>query len=173
MSRRLRVAVFVVTMLGVLRVVAVGMQPDYEVVYDAQPPLLVCATDRCYATYHLEIGNTGGEPQVQVRIRLDAAALDDAVLKPVASAFGVRRLPLAVTDADGVRTLGVGPLAPRDRAELRFMLEVPGRDQAPDWDALRLRVEPARGDARPGSPAALTFGRVLFGMLQGVVAFLP
>lgn len=174
MSRALRMLVFVVGGLGLLGLLSVGMLPAHEVVYDAQPPLLVCPQPaRCYATYHLELGNTGSEPQPQVRIRLDAATLDGAVLRPTVMAFGVRRMPVRVTDVDGVRTLGIGPLAPRDRAELRFMLAVDGADAAPPWTALGLGIEPTKGPARPGSPAALTFGRMAFGVLRGVAALIP
>jgi hypothetical protein len=174
MSRALRIGVWVVGGLGLLGLLSVGRLPAHEVVYDAQPPVLICPrTTECYATYHLEVGNTGTEPQRHVGIRLDAGALDDAVLKPVVAAFGVRRLPLQVTDAEGMRTLGFGPMAPRDRAMLRFMLAAPGADRVPDWSALGLRVEPAAGDARPGSPAALTFGRAAFALLRGVAALVP
>jgi hypothetical protein len=173
-SRALRAVVWVVGGLGLLGLLSVGMLPAHEVVYDAQPPLLICPrTTECYATYHLEVGNTGSEPQRRVGIRLDAGALDGAVLKPAVAAFGVRRLPVQVTDADGLRTLAFGPMAPRDRAQLRFMLAVPSADRVPDWSVLGLRVEPAEGEARPGSPAALTFGRLVFALLRGVAAFVP
>jgi hypothetical protein len=173
-SRALRVVVFVVGGLGLLGVLSIGMLPDHEVVYDAQAPTLVCPrTTDCYASYRLEVGNTGSEPQARLGIRLDAAALDGAVLPPVVAAFGVRRLPVEVTEAEGMRTLAFGPMAPRDRAELTFMLRVPGAERAPDWAALGLAVEPAAGAARPGAPAALTFGRMLFGVVRAVAAFIP
>ncbi len=171
MSRWLRAAFFVAGFLGLAGLLSVAMLPDYEVHYDAQAPQLVCAAGRCYASYHLEVGNTGSEPQERVRVRLAAAALDEAVLQPRAAAFGVRRLPIEVTETDDVRTLAFGPLAARDRVALTFTLAVPER--APGWDALGLAVEPARGTAHPGSPAALTFGRFLFSAGRGLVALIP
>jgi hypothetical protein len=174
-TRGLRIAIFVMSGLGLLGLLAVVRMPDHEVVFDAQAPYLVCPTQtQCYATYRLEVGNTGTEPQSQVRVRLDAARLDAAVLKPQVRAFGVRRLPLQERDEDdGRRTLGFGPLAPRDRANLEFMLATAGPGDVPDWGALRLGVEPSRGAAHAGSPAALTFGRLLFTSLRAVVALIP
>lgn len=174
MSRALRLGVWVVGGLGLLGLLSVGMLPAHEVVYDAQPPLVMCPqASACYAIYQLEVGNTGSEPQRRIGIRLDAGALDGAVLKPVVAAFGVRRLPVEVTDDGGLRTLAFGPMAPRDRAQLRFTLAVPSADRVPGWPALGLRVEGAEGEARPGSPAALTFGRAIFALLRGVAALVP
>jgi hypothetical protein len=174
-NRWLRIAVFVMSALGLFGLLAVARMPGHEVAYDARAPLLVCPSQtRCYASYRLEVGNTGSEPQPQVRVRLDAARLDEAVLKPQVLVFGIRRLPLRAHDGDdGIRTIAFGPLAARDRATVEFMLATAGPDDVPDWATLRLGVEPARGAAHAGSPAALTFGRLLFAMTRGIAALIP
>jgi hypothetical protein len=136
-------------------------RPEQEVLYAAYTLPPTCLSSGCITIYTLTVGNTGTEDQEQVRVRLHASGLQAAILPPTVRTFGKVERPFAMSEDAGVRTYALGRLRPGDRVELSFALRT-ASPAAPSWDAILAGVDPARGTARAGDPAAISLGRLLY-----------
>ncbi len=137
--------------------------PAHEVLYTASRSPVTCYRDGCLALYQLEVGNTGRAMQPDVRLRLRAAVLP-ATLPPQVRDFGKVDRPVAVSEADGVRTYALGPLPPDQRVVLSFALLRPEPAAFPSWDDILVGVVAAEGTARPGHPAWTTLLRIWYAL---------
>jgi hypothetical protein len=136
--------------------------PKHEVLYGGAPPLVSCVASNCIFMYQIAVGNTGSEPQENVRLKLRQAVLDAAILKPTIRNFGVVDRAVQARDEDGVRIYDLGLLKPRDRVELRFTLRGAPGTAIPAADDVLLGVEPAIGEALKGDPAGTSLGRIMW-----------
>jgi hypothetical protein len=141
--------------------------PDYEVLYHANPPLPTCTTSFCLAIYTLEVGNTGSRQQSQVRIRLRSAPLSAAIMPPTVRNFGKVDRPVAVTDAEDVRTFALGSMRPGERVELTLVLRYKLGEESPSWNQVLAGVDAGQGKALSGDPAAITLGRIFVTLFGG------
>jgi hypothetical protein len=142
-------------------------QPADEVLYAAWRGPLACHSAGCVAIYTLEVGNTGREPQPDVRVALRAASLGGPPGVRVRD-FGKVDRRHTVSEAAGIRTYGLGPLAPGDRVELSVTVLRPDREGFPEWEAMLAGVEPARGRAHAGNPGWTMLLRIWYMFARGV-----
>jgi hypothetical protein len=157
------------TLLAIGLLVLVGggasifRMPEEEVLYSASPPITTCLkSGDCLFIYTLEVGNTGREAQEDVRVRLRRDVVQAAIMPLKVRSFGKVDRRFETSDADGVRTFDLGRLKAQQRVEISFVLRYPDRSQAPSWQQILVGVEAARGEVRPGDPAAVTLGRMLY-----------
>lgn len=141
-------------------------RPSHEVLYAASRSPVVCQPSSCLALYRLEVGNTGHATQPDVRLRLRAAVLDTVPVPARVQDFGKVDRSVAVTDAAGVRTYALGPLAPDRRVVLSFTLFRPDTGAFPGWDEILVGVEPAVGPALAGHPAWATLLRIWYALAR-------
>ena len=137
--------------------------PADEVLYAASGPTGTC-TDRdgCVGLYSLEVGNTGRGLQPDVRVRLQAAVVDTAVLPPTVRDYGKVDRPFHVTREGEAVTFALGPVKPDARVVVSFVLRRERREALPAWDQTLLAVEPARGSAFPGNPGGVVLLRIWY-----------
>lgn len=151
---------------GVVSVLAGGAsifsQPEYETLYGPEPPLVNCSEHGCVALYTLTVGNSGWREQENVSVRLHAAALQQEILKPRVSNFGVVPRPVRISESEPFRTYELGRLKPRDRVRMNFTLRCASRSTAPSWADLLAEVRAAQGEARAGDAAVVAAGRTFF-----------
>jgi hypothetical protein len=140
--------------------------PADEVLYAAAGPRGTCGTDGCLGVYTLEVGNTGGDVQPEVRVRLRQAVLDAAVLPPKVRDYGKFDRPVGVTRDGETVTYALGRLEPEVRVELSFVLRRDTREALPGWDDLLVAVEPARGRALPGSAPFVLLLRIWYAIAR-------
>jgi hypothetical protein len=141
--------------------------PDDEVLYATDPPITTCLTHGCTLIYRLEIGNTGRNPRRRVRVHLQTAVVDRAILPPRFRNFGKVERPVTTGDEAGIRTYDLGPVKPQQRVELQLVLQVPDRSDAPRWDEILAGVDADTGEVRRGSPAGTTFARWMYAIFGG------
>lgn len=155
--------------LGVLLLLSGGAsvfwQPAEEVLFDLQGPLAACTGSGCFMVYTLEVGNTGTEAQADVRVRLRARVLDEAVLPAAVRDFGKIERAVEVTEGDGVRSFALGRVEPGRRVEVSFTLQRAHAGSAPTWDEIFVGVEPAAGQAVRGDPASVSLARIWYRLL--------
>jgi hypothetical protein len=136
--------------LGVLMLLRGGVslfgQPAREILYHADPPLVVCSPRLCTVIYRLEVGNTGSAAQDMVTVRLRRSVVGRAILPVRGRDYGKVERPLQVRDEGEVRAYGLGRLDTRVRVELSFVLNGPGPETAVPWDRVLVGVE------APGAP---------------------
>jgi hypothetical protein len=142
-------------------------QPAHEVLYAAWRGPLTCHSAGCLAIYTLEVGNTGREPQADVRVALRVAFLGGPLGVSVRD-FGKVDRRHTVSDAAGIRTYGLGRLAPRDRVELSVVVLRPDRAGFPAWADMLVGVEPAQGAAQAGNPGATMLLRIWYMFARAV-----
>jgi hypothetical protein len=153
-------------LLGALSLIAGGASifsfPDHEVLYVAAPPMVFCTSGGCYASYGLQVGNTGSEPQDFVRVRLDRQTVAASATRPTVRAFGKVDRRARIEEAEGVRTYALPGVKPGERVEVSFLLPVASRGAAPDWSDILVGVEATRGEVKEGDPASVTLGRIFY-----------
>lgn len=127
--------------------------PADEVVYDASGPAGTCTTQHgCIGLYSLEVGNTGRKVQADVRVRLQAAVVDTAILRPKVQDYGKFDRAVRISRDGEAVVYALGPVKPDERVVLSFVLRRPLRETLPPWRDALVAVEPSRGSALPGSP---------------------
>lgn len=136
-------------------------QPSHELAFATRAPVGGCTRAGCLHRYVLVLGNTGTEALPEVRIRLRAAALARPVAPPSLTNFGLTRRSFLDTEEDGVRTLVLTNLAPRQRVQLDLNLRATSAGETLGWPDLLVEVVPSAGRAVAWDPALLQFGRVL------------
>jgi hypothetical protein len=171
MFGKLRVVRWVLAAIGAVAIWRGGAsifdQPERELVYSTRPPFGSCAQGRCVGIYILEVGNTGSSPEPRVDVRVRSKPLESALLPPEALAFGKVRRPLAVSEAEGLRTYTLADIKPGERIELRFLLSAADGASLAAWDEVLVGVENGAGAALRGDAALLTFGRWMHRLLGG------
>jgi len=141
---------------GVLVLVTGGVsifgQPHREILYQPEPPLVVCGKDGCTFLYRLEVGNSGSETQdeVVVRLRRDVVAL--AVLPVKVRNYGKIDRPVRVWDEDDVRAYALGRLESQARVEIGFALRGAPRAAAVPWSRILAGIEAPGSNVSVGSP---------------------
>ncbi|MGH7267041.1 MAG: hypothetical protein ACREMB_19645 [Candidatus Rokuibacteriota bacterium] len=156
--------------MGVLMLVggsgSIFWTPADEILYAAAGPRGACGSHGCLGLYTLELGNTGGEVQPDVRVRLRQAVLDSAVLPPKARDYGKFDRPVGVTRDGQTVTYALGEIGPEVRVELSFVLRRDTREALPGWDDVLVAVEPARGRALPGSAPFVILLRIWYSIAR-------
>jgi hypothetical protein len=137
--------------------------PAAEMLYAATGPTGTF-TDRsgCVGVYNLEVGNTGCELQPDVRVRLQAAVADTAILPPTVRDHGKVDRPFRVTREGEAVTFALGPVEPDARVVVSFVLRRERREALPAWDQTLVVVEPALGLAFPGNPGGVVLLRIWY-----------
>jgi hypothetical protein len=141
-------------------------QPADEVLYAVSRSPVACHSAGCVAVYRLEVGNTGREAQPDVRVGFRAAWLGGPLPVRVRD-FGKVDRQHTTSEAAGVRTYALGPMAPLDRVELTIIVTRAGREDFPDWEAILAGVDPARGSAHPGNPGWIALLRIWYMFARG------
>lgn len=163
MARQLR---WVLIALGVLALARGGASifshPDNEILYGTSVLPPACVSSGCIFIYTLTVGNTGTHEADHVRVHLRENVLATALLRPTVRTFGKVERPVAVSEADGIRTYGLGRLKPGERVEVSFTVQRPDRTGAPAWESTLVGVDAAHGVVRAGDPAAVSLGRLLY-----------
>lgn len=137
--------------------------PSSEVMYShARLLLKESKSGGQLASYRLNVGNTGREPQRNVRLRFSREAMDHALLAPAAYNSGVIRLPAALMSDKTSMTMDLGPMDPGQRVEVTFLLSYKQGEAPPEWEAVFLGAEPEKGKAEKGDPAMTMVGRAWF-----------
>jgi hypothetical protein len=147
--------------------VSIFSLPDNEVLYDPQPPMVVCTASGCISMYVLEVGNTGRQVQEHVRVRLRTAALRAPIMPPTVRNFGKVDRPVSVRDDGDARIYDLGRVKPQERIELQLVYRDPDRNTHRDWQQMLVSVEAAAGEVRQGSPAVTTLGRYFYAIFGG------
>lgn len=136
--------------------------PEREVLYSPQPPLVVCTSESCFASYTLEVGNTGRTEPVDVRVVLRDEVVGGALLRPKARSFGKVDRPFATSAEDGTRAYTLTGVRPGERVELQMVLSVESHEAAPGWSDFLLAVESSAGEVQRGDAGSTTLARILF-----------
>src|SRR3990170_3329202 len=135
MRREIRWALIAVGGIALLSGGAsIFVQPEHEVLYSAQAPVVWCAASRCYATYALEVGNTGEKPQTTIRVGLRRAAVEETLLKPTIRTFGKVDRRTEIHETDEVRTYILSEVRSGERITIQFILPMKPVAEAPRWD---------------------------------------
>jgi hypothetical protein len=134
---------------------------DEEVVYATPPAVTTCGSSGCIVVYALELANVGRSPQDTVRVRLRSEVLAAPVIAPTVRRAGETTLATAANERPGIDIYEVGAMAPEERVVVVFAGRATSRDAALRWDRVLVGVEPARGVATPGDPAAVTPTRLI------------
>lgn len=137
-------------------------QPDYELLYSGAAPIQSCIGADCIYIYKVTVGNGGRQPQSDVRLYLDRARIDRAMLKPTVRNFGVRDRDVTIRDDEQMRIYELGTLKPQERVEMQWTLRLPRGTAAPEWDAVLLRVTSPGSKARLSDPASVGFMRIIW-----------
>ena len=141
--------------------------PADETVYDASGPIRSCLREHgCIGVYRLEIGNTGRRLQPDVRVRLHAAVLDTAIMRPKVRDYGKFDRPARVTRDGPVVVYALGSVEPDERVELSFVLQRPTIEALPAWPETLVSVEPEHGAALPGSPGFIVLLRMWYAIAR-------
>lgn len=165
----MRLIKYCVLALAFLLLLATGIslfgRPADEVLYTPELQA-TCVQEGCFATYRLQIGNSGRNEQRNIRVVLNSHILDETVLPLKAKMFG--KVPREFSRLrEGERTvIELGSLAPGKRVELSFSRRAASRDALPTWEEAALEVEAPYGAAAPGHAESVTFGRWMVSLLD-------
>jgi hypothetical protein len=153
------VFVFALLVLFLMMGFSLFRTPAYEVVYSSRWIAMPAEQGRTAVFCTLEVANAGRKPQDDVKIHFAKAALDHAVLRPIAKNFGV--VDRAVTlHTSGLRTtLELGRLEPAKRVTVNLFLSYTAFESAPVWDQAFKGIELTHGKARVGDPELTAAGR--------------
>lgn len=131
--------------------VSIFGQPAREILYQPEPPLMVCGAHGCTFIYRLEVGNSGGAPQEDVIVRLRRDVAEAAILPVKARDYGKIERPIRVWDEGSIRAYGLGRLESRARVELAFTLHGKGPDALVPWTGILAGVEAPGSTVSVGS----------------------
>ena len=139
--------------------------PDHQISFDYEPPQSYESDDASIVFYYLTVANTGQKPQKNVRVFLDQSALETLTGKIKVSNAGIVPRTTEITDGSSMKIIDLGAVKPGRRVRIAFSLKVDSGDDAPDWDEVLHKVEPASGDAIRASAGTLALGRAAAALL--------
>jgi hypothetical protein len=161
----LRVSRWAFGLIGALLLWRAGISifrtPAHEVLFSAAAPMRTCLASVCTNLLVMQVGNTGSEPQENVRVRFRAVPLQASPLPMTVRNFGIVDRPVKMTEAAGERVYDLGRLEPQKRVEFKLLFVGKPGESLPSWDDLLVGVEPASGEARLGDPAVVRFARMM------------
>ena len=128
--------------------------PAYDIVYSSRWVVVPANQGRAAAYCTLEVGNAGRKPQDNVKIHFRKSALDHALLRPLAKDARGWERPLDIRTSGLRSTLALGRLEPGARVTVNLILNYTAFEAPPAWEVVFRGMEPARGKARIGDPAA-------------------
>lgn len=152
-------------LLLLLTGIALPSRPSFETAYDTPPPMIFCQSEKCSASYTLVVGNSGKKEQPDVVVRFDNSKMTAAIIPPRVRGSGKVLRPQQPQIDGGEMTLHTGIIKPGFRVEINFMLHA-SRSELPDWEEILVDVTPAEGPKVMGSAEVITFGRLIYQILQ-------
>lgn len=170
-----RIAILAGILILIVTGISVFHVPRYEIVYNVQARTILPGTgwaEATFASYVVELGNTGRRVQPRVGVRIQAGVLTNAITRPLVRNFGKRNRPYAVLPADGggCLTLDIGAVEPDQRVRVEVLTRTsPGR-QPPTADEAVPGID-ALGQVRKGDPGSTEFARILFSILTSWLPF--